>query len=177
MLGPNRGSQLWNRRCSALAGMAAVSAVTAKLFARRPVLRTAAKSPHPANPAHAPALSMLSPCVDIAGRPADLPRAQRAADSSLRSCDRDQIASYERDSVNRSDLKDGSSDLHLACGRPEQPMSCYSAESRYPYRIFSEFGWNQKVAGWLVLSGSADRVPVLGRRAVKCAAAHGGSVS
>lgn len=160
---------------SVLTCLTVVSAATTKVTAnaiasmsmrrasimRRPLLRrTAAKSPHPANPAHEQELSKPLPCANIGGKPAGLPRALRASGSSLRFRGRDQIVSSSRNSPRRRDLNATLIDFDLSGPGLKQSSKRHPAEPYCLARLFL-MGWNQKPI-FRLASGSARRVPISG---------------
>ena len=133
-------------------------ASTMRRSARR---QAAAKSLHPANPAHEPEPSRPLPCVDIAGRPACLERALQAAGSFPRFRGRGQIVSCFQHIPSHRDLN------NLGDFHPEEPGSRQSSEPCAtqpcgPARLFSEMGRNQKLVARLDYPGSAHWVPISG---------------
>jgi hypothetical protein len=158
---PTHGDQRRNRRGKRQTPSTRMTSMRCASLTRvRP--RTAAKSHHPANPAHEPEPSRLLPCVDIAGRQACLARALQAAGSSPRFRGRGRIVSCFQDIPSHRDLNNRLGDFH-----PEEPgliqlSELCATQQCAPGRLFSKAGWNQKPVALLHYSGSAHWVPISG---------------
>jgi hypothetical protein len=123
--------------------------------------RAAAKSLHPANPAHEPEPSRLLPCVDIAGRLACLARAPQAAGSSPRFRGRGQIVSCFQDIPSHQNLNN-LGDFHLEEPELRQSSEPCAMQPCSPARLFSKMGRNQTLVAQLHNPGSDHWVPISG---------------
>ena len=123
--------------------------------------RAAAKSLHPANPAHEPEPSRLLPCVDIAGRLACLARALQAAGNSPRFRGRGQIVSCFQDIPSHRDLNN-LGDFHRAEPGLRQSSEPCAMQPCSLARPFSKMGRNQRLVARLNYSGSGYWVPIPG---------------
>jgi hypothetical protein len=133
---------------------------------RRPARRrTAAKSLHPANPAHEPEPSRLLPYANIGERTAGLARALQVVCSFPRFRGRGRIISCFQDIPSHRDLNNRLSDFH-----PKEPGLRHSSKScatqpcgparLISKRLFSKMGWNQNLVARLDYSGSPRWVPI-----------------